>query len=260
MTNTDSPLDAVDAAARAWMAALAMFAAAQPDGHYRAGAGGTSELVTGAPLPFMNGVISTARNADADEIAAFAASPKLASVTWSVQVRGEQIDERIVATAAERGLQQRKELPFMLKELGADDLLEPEADGVKIRRVLGDEEDLYRKAMATGFEGPEEVFTAFAVPSVMNHASMRAYVADVEGVPVATSFGVLVDDLVGVFNIAVSPQHRRRGYGRAVTAAVVRDAYQEGARTAFLHASTLGVPLYQTMGFRHAENWTLFTP
>jgi ribosomal protein S18 acetylase RimI-like enzyme len=147
----------------------------------------------------------------------------------------------------------------MLKVLDASDLRESEADGLKVRRVLGDEGDLYRTVMATGYEGPEEMFSVFTARSVMDHVSMRAYLAEVEGVPVATSFGVLVDDLVGVFNIAVPPQYRRRGYGRAATAAVLRDAYEEGARTAFLHASPLGVPLYQAMGFRLTENWTLFT-
>jgi ribosomal protein S18 acetylase RimI-like enzyme len=259
MTNRDNMLDAVDVAAQAWMAALAMFAAAQPGGYYRAGANGTSELVTGAPMPFLNGVISTARDADAEEVAAFAASPKLESVAWSLQVRGEQVDDRIVATAGDRGLQQRMALPFMLKEFGDGDIREPEADGLKVRRLLGDEGDLYRTVMAAGFEGPEEIFSIFTAHSVMDHASMRCYLAEAEGVPVATSFGVLVDDLVGVFNIAVPPQYRRRGYGRAATAAVVRDAYEAGARTAFLHASPLGVPLYQAMGFRLAENWTLFT-
>jgi GNAT superfamily N-acetyltransferase len=145
-------------------------------------------------------------------MAAFAASPRLESVAWSVQVRGEQVEDRIVAMAGDRGLHQRRVLPFMLKVL-----------------------------------------------DVMDHVSMRAYLVEVEGVPVATSFGVLVDDLVGVFNIAVPPPYRRRGYGRAATAAVLRAAYEEGARTAFLHASPLGAPLYQVMGFRRTENWTLFT-
>lgn len=111
--------DAVDVAARAWMAALAMFGTAHPDGFHRAGTNGTSELVTGAPMPLLNGVISTARDADADEMAAFAASPKLKSVAWSVQVRGEQVEDRIVAMAGDHGLRQRMLLPFMLKELDA---------------------------------------------------------------------------------------------------------------------------------------------
>ena len=237
-----------------------MFAAAQPGGFSRAGAHGTWELVTGASMPLLNGVFSVMRPADAAEVATFAASPGLESVAWSVQVRGEEVDPRIVGTAADHGLRQRSTLPFMLKELEEGDGGEPDPAGLMVRRVLGDEGDPYRAVMAAGYEGPEELFSIFAAPSLMDHPSMRGHLAEVDGIPVASSFGVLVDDLVGVFNIAVPPRYRRRGYGRAATAAVLRDARAAGARTAFLHASPLGVPLYRAMGFHLAENWTLFTP
>jgi ribosomal protein S18 acetylase RimI-like enzyme len=242
------------------MKALAMFATAQPEGHYRAGTNGTSELVTGAAVPSLNGVISTSRNADVEEIAAFAASPNLESVPWSVQVRGEHVDDAIAAAVGELGLQQSTKVPFMVKELNSRDARDSEANGAKVRRILADEADLYRMTMAAGFEGPDEIFSIFARRSLLEHASMRAYITEAGGAPVATSFGVLVGDLVGVFNIAVPPQHRRHGYGRAATATVLRDAYEEGARTAFLHSSPLGVPLYQAMGFHLAEKWTHFTP
>ena len=260
MNHPDEPVDAVDVAARGWMAALEMVAAAQSEGFSRAGAHGTWELVTGAPMPLLNGVFSATRPADADEVATFAASPRLQSVAWSVQVRGEEVDPRIVGTAADHGLLQRSTLPFMLKKLEESDRREPEPAGLRVRRVLGDEGVPYRTVMAAGYEGPEELFSFFAAPSVMDHPSMRGYLAEVQGIPVASAFGVLVDDLVGVFNIAVPPRYRRRGYGRAATAAVLRDARAAGARTAFLHASPLGVPLYRAMGFHLAENWTLFTP
>jgi len=58
-------------------------------------------------------------------------------------------------------------------------------------------------------------------------------------------------------NISVPEHHRRRGYGRLATAAVLRDAYASGARTAFLHSSPMAVPLYEGMGFRTAGNWTV---
>lgn len=242
------------------MTALAMLAMAQPDGFHRNGNHATSELVTGIPLATVNGVISTARNPDPDEIADFATSQRLESVAWSVQVRGEHVDERIVATATGHGLRQRMTLPFMLKGLGESDLGESDSDGLAVRRVSGGESDLYRKALAAGFEAPEEIFRAFTVPAVMDHTSMRGYIAEVDGVPVATAFCVLLNDLVGVFNISVPSLHRRRGYGRAVTAAALRDAREAGARTAFLHASQLGFSVYKALGFRLVENWTLLIP
>ncbi|GLW09100.1 hypothetical protein Misp01_42290 [Microtetraspora sp. NBRC 13810] len=246
-------------AAEAWMAALAMFADAQPAGFHRMGAHGTSVLVTGAPMSLLNGVFSVAREADADEVACFAAAPGLAAVTWSVQVRGEHVGHRIADTAARHGLDRRMTLPFMIKKLTEEDAGATGTSEPRVRRVAGAEGDTYRETMAAGYEGPAEIFTAFTLPAVMDHVSMSAYLAEAAGVPVATSFGVLVNDLVGVFNLAVPPPHRRRGYGRAATAAVLRDAYEAGARTAFLHASPMGVPLYLDMGFRTAENWTIFT-
>ncbi|MFF4622805.1 GNAT family N-acetyltransferase [Nonomuraea jabiensis] len=253
-------MNAVDTAAQAWMTALDMFAASQPGGFHKSGPGGTTELVTTAPMPLLNGIFSTARKADAEEVAAFASSPRLASVAWSVQVRGEEVDTRIVRTAADHGLLQRMTLPFMLRKLSGDDMRGSNPDGLVVRRISAGEGDLYRTTMAAGYEGPAEIFSVFSVPSLIEHPSMRAYLGEVESVPVATSFGVLVDDLVGVFNIAVPPSHRRHGYGRAATAAVLSDAYAAGARTAFLHASPMGAPLYQAMGFDLAEYWTIFAP
>ncbi|MFC6018137.1 GNAT family N-acetyltransferase [Plantactinospora solaniradicis] len=250
--------DHVDTAAQAWMTSAAMLAEVQPGGFHRVGAHGTSELVTGAPMPFLNGVISIRREADVEEVAAFAASPRLKAVAWSIQVRNERAADQIASTVAHHGFGQTMALPFMIKELSERDTEVPVADPV-VRRVSGAEGDLYQRVMAAGYEGPVEIFAIFSSPAVMDHPSMRAYIAEVDGVPVATSFGVLVDDLVGVFNVAVPPSSRRRGYGRVATAAVLREAYAAGARTAFLHASPLGVPLYQDMGFRIAENWRIFT-
>ncbi|MFE1850444.1 hypothetical protein [Streptomyces sp. NPDC059489] len=112
MTNSENAPDVTDVAAQALSEAFFLFTETQPGGHFRRGVSGTSELITTTPVPFPNGVIGTAREADAEEIAA----------------------------------------------------------------------------------------------------------------------------------------------------AVLSDAYRNGARTAFLHASPMGVPLYRAMGFRLAESWTVFVP
>jgi GNAT superfamily N-acetyltransferase len=259
-TSDDAAQRATDTAAEAWMGALRLLAEARPGGFASERAPGTWELVTGAPMPFLNGVIGLAAEPDVDEIAAVAASPRLAEVASSIQVRSARAGEAVAAVAAAHGLGNTMALPFMLKALGEEDCVVPHPDGVVVRPVRSDESERYQAALAEGYEGPYEFFGIFTARSVMDHPSMRAYVAEVDGEVVATSFGVLVADQVGIFNIAVPPPHRRRGYGRAATAAVMRDAYRDGARTAFLHASELGTPLYLDMGFDIAERWTLHVP
>jgi hypothetical protein len=49
------------------------------------------------------------------------------------------------------------------------------------------------------------------------------------------------------------------GVAAAAGLGVLADAGAAGAYTAFLHARPAGVPLYQALGFRVAEQWTHFT-
>ncbi|MEV0718381.1 GNAT family N-acetyltransferase [Asanoa sp. NPDC050611] len=246
--------DRVDVAVAAWMRAMVLCAESLPGGFHRTAAHGTAELVTGLPVPTLNGVIQVGPALDPEEIAGFADSPRLTGLPWSLQVRGAAEADKIAAIAAAHKLDQRTTLPFMLKDLTGRD----EVNG-SVRRVSGADRDLCRRALAAGFEAPEEIFEGFTVPALLDHPATRSYVVEVAGEVVATSFGVLVDDLVGVFNIAVPPEHRRRGYGRLATAAVLRDAYPAGAHTAFLHASPMGVPLYAAMGFHTAETWNILS-
>jgi ribosomal protein S18 acetylase RimI-like enzyme len=249
----------VDIAVAAWSRVLMLCADALPGGFHRRGDRGAAEVVTGLPVPTINGVFQVGPAVDADEVAAFAADHRLTEVPWSLQLRNDEAAGRVAAIAAEHKLDQPIRLPFMLKELTASDA-EPAAGKQTVRRISGADRDRYRRALAIGYEAPEVVFDGFSSPPLLDHPAMAAYVVEVAGEVVATSFGVRVDDLVGVFNIAVPPAHRRRGYGRLATEVVLRDARRDGARTAFLHAAPLGVPLYEAMGFHIAETWTVLTP
>ncbi|MEV4618757.1 GNAT family N-acetyltransferase [Asanoa sp. NPDC049573] len=241
-------------AVEAWLRAIGLCADALPGGFARTGPHGTTEIITGLPVPSLNGVFAVTGAADVAEVSAYAGSPRLATVPWSVQVRDDDA-ERFAPVAARHGLARRMPLPFMLAELTGPVDADP-----AVRRVSGADGDLYRKALADGYEAPESIFDGFSGPALLDHPAMRAYVVEVAGTVVATSFGVLVGDQIGIFNIAVPPEHRRRGYGRAATAAVLRDGYAAGARHAFLHATELGEPLYESMGFRTAQTWAVFLP
>ncbi len=69
----------------------------------------------------------------------------------------------------------------------------------------------------------------------------------VDGRVVSTSIGVISDGVVGIFGVATRPQFRHRGYGRAVTWAVIQTAPD---LPAVLGPSDSGEPLYRSMGFK----------
>lgn len=74
-----------------------------------------------------------------------------------------------------------------------------------------------------------------------------------------TALGVFGAGGVGVFNVATDPRWRGRGYGGAVTAAVLSDAREAGAPRARLQSSALGYRLYERLGFHTVEWWPCWT-
>ena len=75
-------------------------------------------------------------------------------------------------------------------------------------------------------------------------------IARIEGRPVSTALGFVLDGFVGVYNVATVPGAERRGAGSAVTRAVIEDAIGQGAVSAILQTSSAGRPVYERIGFR----------
>jgi predicted GNAT family acetyltransferase len=57
------------------------------------------------------------------------------------------------------------------------------------------------------------------------------------------------DETAGVYNVVTVPAHRGKGYGAAVTWAVVAEGARRGCTHAVLQASETGYPVYRRMGF-----------
>lgn len=260
MTDDAAPADPrlTDAAAIACVQAYALLATAQTDGQ-AVRTGSTTRIVTGVPMALLNGIFHTDVPADPQAVAAQIRPETFGQLPWSIQVRGGDTDALVEKEAAAHGLGRRHDITFMTRELSDADAAFHPADGVVVRAVTGAESAAFLRLVAAGFEAPQELFARFAAPAVLDHPAMHAYVTEADGVPVASSFGVHLDGLVGVFNIAVPPEHRRRGYALTATAAVLRAARMAGARAAYLHPTPTGLPVYQGMGFRIAEHWTAFT-
>ncbi len=65
--------------------------------------------------------------------------------------------------------------------------------------------------------------------------------------------GYQTDEDVALFSVATPPEHRRRGYGAAITAHAARAAFENGADLAWLQTSAIGESVYRGLGFRHVE-------
>lgn len=249
-----------ETAAHAWLTALEVMTRALPGGRCEPDGSGTFLLVTGVPFAALNGVVDVNTTPQPERIGALAkrAADELA-VPWSIQLRAEP-DAELSAIAADLGLTTASIHPFMVKTLsdrGRDDGPAPEE--LIVRPVEGGESAVYIKALAAGFEGPAEMWRQLGCPQLLDLSCTVAYLAEVDGVGVGTALTLRSDDCVGIFNVSVAPEYRRRGYGKAMTAAAIRAEQDRGARTAFLHSSRMGLAVYESLGFRTVEQWTHFT-
>ena len=91
-------------------------------------------------------------------------------------------------------------------------------------------------------------------------------VARVDGAYAGHAWAHVVDGRLGgagIYDVEVAPEHQRKGLGRALTAAVCRQAAASGARVATLNATGEGELLYRSLGFRslgHGQTWWLHSP
>jgi GNAT superfamily N-acetyltransferase len=78
--------------------------------------------------------------------------------------------------------------------------------------------------------------------------------------PAAAVYVTHVDGSLGVFDMATVPRHRRRGAGRALLTTALDDASRRtGRREVVLWSSPAGRPLYESLGFRVADEVNAWT-
>ena len=94
-------------------------------------------------------------------------------------------------------------------------------------------------------------FYVRAAPVILHPASpLWLYLGYVDRVPVATAELTVGGGVVGLYGISTLAEHRRRGYGSALTARPLRDAMEAGQQVAILQAAPDGVGVYRRLGFQ----------
>jgi ribosomal protein S18 acetylase RimI-like enzyme len=159
--------------------------------------------------------------------------------------------------AVDAGLTVVESRPAMT--LDVDQMVEPPApEGLWIRRV---EDPAGLDAVAdvdhASFGGDRALVRAFVGDGILADPSQRAYVATLDGQPVACAETASIGRTLGVFGVATIPEARRRGIGAAITAFAIRDRASE-ADLAVLQASDLGSGVYERLGFRTVSTWEVW--
>ncbi len=142
---------------------------------------------------------------------------------------------------------QREEVPGM--HVSLDGPLPAPPAGVDLAVVGGDHRPLV-DTMTAGFGFPDdlvapmaELFATFPAANLVN------VLASVDGEPAGCGTAYLSGDTVGLYNIATLDRFRGRGIGRAVTAALMGHGRDRDCTQAILHASEIGRPVYERLGF-----------
>ncbi|AYG04669.1 GNAT family N-acetyltransferase [Gryllotalpicola protaetiae] len=211
--------------------------------------------VTGLPAPVLNGVWSAEAHADPQVLAELVGVVSAAGLPWSLQSPSHK--ESMGPFAHAQSLVATETIPLMRVERRPWLRATP---GLTMRRLETQDAALHARLASLGYPAPAAVFEPLASAELAETGDIGYFVGEVEGEPVATALGLMLEDHVGIFDVATLPEYRRRGFGAALTAAVIDDAMDRGAGWAWLQSSPAGFGVYESLGFRTVSEWTCWAP
>lgn len=179
-----------------------------------------------------------------------------AGLPFSLQTREGHVPAT-EARAIDLGLTQIEDIDGMILRPSAFTDAGPEAAEIA---VAGEEDvGVALEVSSAGFGAPASVFEPIYTPGVLFADGISCYLARSESRVVSTGVAVEQDGMVGIFNVATPPEHRRRGFATALVAHAVRAAFDRGASLAFLQSSPMGSSVYRRLGFATVERYRLYT-
>jgi GNAT superfamily N-acetyltransferase len=218
-------------------------------------------LSTGLPIAMFNvaflvGTPAGGADAAADVVGAARAHSAERGLPFALYFR-DAVAPGVAAACEAAGLVEHWQPPLMvLDTIPPED--EPLPDRLVIEDVTAATYDDYLGTLAVGFGIPVEVVAPVLGPKLLDIPGFTAMLGRVDGAPVATSAVAVTGPTAGVYNIATHPDHRRRGYGVAVTAAAARRGADAGCTHAALQASEAGEPVYRRMGYATPDRYRQF--
>jgi GNAT superfamily N-acetyltransferase len=111
--------------------------------------------------------------------------------------------------------------------------------------------DDFRSIGSTSFHVPHAWFSEVFDLGVAQRQEFICWVGYVNGAPVATAATVTSHGVIGVYNVATSPDYRQRGYAEAITRYAIDAALRAtDAESVVLQSTSQGLSLYEHMGFQ----------
>jgi ribosomal protein S18 acetylase RimI-like enzyme len=215
---------------------------------------GTLAGFSTVPVAMMNGVWVAGQTGDAALVEELVEEVAASGLPHCLQLR-PGVADALGELGPTVGLAPCPDMPLLALSDDEDVQRTREEAPVALRRIEPDESELHCDVAAEGFGLPAEVLATVANPTMLALPEVKAYVAELDGAAVATAIAIHLERHVGIFNVATRNQHRRQGFGAAVTAIAVVEAFDDGAEIAWLQSSEMGRGVYGALGFRLVESW-----
>lgn len=129
----------------------------------------------------------------------------------------------------------------------------------RVRQATAGDTETVIQLIVDAYELDPEVAAVFVRPVLEAPAPvLRYWILEEDGIAVSTVLSGRIDETVSLWCMSTSPNHQRRGYGRALLSAVVDWARNDGATIGLLGATPAGYPLYEATGWSTFEEWQLY--
>lgn len=218
----------------------------------RATFGAAEAVAVGVEMAFFNPVLALDPVTTPEDILAALAWVEGRGLPASVQLAGDA-DPRVRTAIEDAGLAAAAwAMPVMVMQHIPPTQAAPV--GVTIRGGGAELSDDWHAGIGSG-ESMRRLFHA----AFMDDPRTRFVVGYLDGAPVSGAIAIGSGPTVGVYSVGTLQQARRRGIGRAVTAAAIDAGVGAwGASMAVLQSSEMGLPLYRSMGFVEIARYVQF--
>ena len=210
--------------------------------------GSLTMVATGLPLSFFNGAFLRGATEEPEHLVAEAIRFfGDRSLPWLLWVR-DTVSPEVLAAGRAAGLHDAGGPPAM----GMAPILAPPSPPTELRIEIAPTPEALRdhaSMLRDGFGMPQEFVDRLVQPGLLDDPGMAAFVGRVNGEPVSCSLLAISGTTAGVYNVATPERFRGRGYGEALTWAVLAEGARRGCTHGVLQASDAGYPIYRRMGF-----------